>query len=53
MSADDKKRVWDPDVEEIQQDVRDRLREGRGALGMADEKLPAAVQAAEKLNEGS
>ena len=53
MSADDKKRVWDPDVDEIRQDVRDRLREGRGALGVADEQLPAAVEAAEKLGEGS
>jgi formylglycine-generating enzyme required for sulfatase activity len=53
MSAEDKKRVWDPDVDDIRQDVRDRLREGRGALGVADEKLPAAVEAAEKLSEGS
>ena len=29
--------------------VRDRLREGRGALGMADKELPAAIEAAEKL----
>ena len=53
MSADEKKRVWDPDVPDLEQDVRDRLREGRGALGVADEKLPAAVEAAETLDEGS
>ena len=29
---------------------RDRLREGRGALGVADKDLPAAVEAAEKLD---
>ena len=34
--------------EDIQQDVRDRLREGRGVLGVADRSLPAAVDAAEK-----
>jgi formylglycine-generating enzyme required for sulfatase activity len=51
LSADEKKRVWEADVEDIRQDVNDRLREGRGALGVVDEELPAAVEAAEKLNE--
>jgi formylglycine-generating enzyme len=53
LSADDKKRVWEADVDEIRQDVGDRLREGRGALGVADESLPAAVKAAEELGEDS
>jgi hypothetical protein len=35
----------------MRQDVKDRLREGRGALGVADKTLPAAVEAAEKLNK--
>jgi hypothetical protein len=33
--------------------VHDRLREGRGALGIADEELPAAVRAAEELSDDS
>ena len=32
------------------QDVRDRLREGRGVMGVADKDLPAAIEAAEKLD---
>ncbi len=54
LTDDDKKRVWEADHEYIQQDVRDRLREGRGALGRADKGLPDAVKAAEQLDkEGS
>jgi formylglycine-generating enzyme required for sulfatase activity len=53
LTEDEKKRVWEADVDDIRQDVKDRLREGRGALGVADESLPAAVEAAEKLNKGS
>ena len=34
------------DVDDVRQDVKDRLREGRGALGVADKSLPAAVEAA-------
>ncbi len=51
LSAEEKKRVWEADVDDIRQDVNDRLREGRGALGVADKNLPAAVEAAEKLNK--
>jgi formylglycine-generating enzyme required for sulfatase activity len=51
MSAEDKKRVWDADVDDIRQDVQDRLREGRGALGKTDKDLPAAIEAANKLGE--
>ena len=53
LTAEDKKRVWEADIEDVQQDVKDRLREGRGAIGVADDKLPAAVKAAEKLTPGS
>ncbi len=53
LSADAKKRVWEIDVEDVRQDVRDRLRDGRGALGVADEELPAAIKAAEELDQGS
>jgi sulfatase modifying factor 1 len=50
MSDEDKRRVWEADVDELRSDVKSRLKEGRGALGVADPTLPAAVQAAEKLN---
>jgi sulfatase modifying factor 1 len=50
LTAKERKRSWDPDVEDIQQDVLDRLREGRGALGVVDRSLPAAVEAAEKVD---
>lgn len=51
LTADEKKRVWEADVDDIRQDVKDRLREGRGALGNADQSLPDAIQAADKLSE--
>ena len=50
LTADEKKRAWEADVDDVRQDVTDRLREGRGAIGVADKSLPAAVEAAEKLN---
>jgi formylglycine-generating enzyme required for sulfatase activity len=37
------KKVWDADIERIQQDVADRLEEGRGAQTVADPRLPAAA----------
>ena len=40
-------KVWDPDVEAINFDVEIRLEEGRGVLGIVDQKLPAAIQALE------
>lgn len=39
------KKVWDADIKRIQQDVADRLDEGRGAQTAADERLPGAVDA--------
>ncbi|HVT30729.1 MAG TPA: formylglycine-generating enzyme family protein [Lacipirellulaceae bacterium] len=53
MTAEEKKRAWEADVNDIRQDVQDRLREGRGALGVADKGLPAAVKAAERLNDSN
>jgi formylglycine-generating enzyme required for sulfatase activity len=50
MSTEVKQRVWDADVDDLRQDVRDRMREGRGVIGVADKELPAAVEAAEKLS---
>jgi formylglycine-generating enzyme required for sulfatase activity len=49
MTAELKQKAWDADVDDLRQDVRDRLREGRGVLGVADQNLPAAIEAAEKL----
>lgn len=50
LTAEDKKRAWDADEESLEQDVRDRLKEGRGILGRANQTLPAAAVAAEKLD---
>jgi len=44
MDAEMKKKVWDADIEEIRQDVADRLEEGRGTRSAADSRLPAALQ---------
>jgi len=35
---------WKIDNEDTQYDVDDRLSEGRGALGMVDRALPAAIE---------
>jgi formylglycine-generating enzyme required for sulfatase activity len=43
MDAALRKKVWDADIERIQQDVADRLKEGRGAQAAADPRLPAAA----------
>ena len=53
LTAAEKKSAWEADVDDVHEDVKDRLHEGRGAIGVADESLPAAVEAAEKLNKGS
>jgi formylglycine-generating enzyme required for sulfatase activity len=49
LSPEDKVRVWDAEVDELRADVRDRLKEGRGVLGVTDPALPAALEAAEGL----
>ncbi len=43
MDAKLLKKVWDADVKRIQQDVADRLEEGRGVQVSADPRLPAAA----------
>jgi formylglycine-generating enzyme required for sulfatase activity len=53
LTDEEKKRVWEADIDDVRQDVKDRLREGRGAIGVADASLPEAIEAAEKLNKGS
>ncbi len=53
LSDEEKKLVWEADVDDVREDVAARLREGRGALGMANETLPAAVEAAEQLEKSS
>ncbi len=51
LATEEKQRLWDPDVEDLREDVGNRLREGRGVMGVADRDLPAAIEAAEKLDE--
>lgn len=51
LSAEDRRRAWDADVDEIREDVTMRLDEGRGALGVADQSLPQAVEAAGRLGD--
>jgi hypothetical protein len=50
--VEEKRQVWEPDVERVRQDVRDRLKEGRGVLGVADPSLPAAIEAVKKIDAG-
>ncbi|MEX0819546.1 MAG: formylglycine-generating enzyme family protein [Pirellulaceae bacterium] len=37
-------KYWDADVEDIRFDIQIRLEEGRGVLGIVDEKLPGAIK---------
>jgi formylglycine-generating enzyme len=46
-----RKRAWEADTDSLREDVEDRLREGRGAVGTANETLPAAVEAAKRLEK--
>jgi formylglycine-generating enzyme len=39
-----RERYWKPDAWEIAEGVNDRMQDGRGALGVADPDLPAAIQ---------
>jgi formylglycine-generating enzyme required for sulfatase activity len=50
MTTELKQKAWEADVDDLRQDVRDRLREGRGVLGVADKDLPAAIKAAGELD---
>jgi hypothetical protein len=47
LSADEMKKFWEVDHEDIQLDVEIRLEEGRGAIGITDKTLPEDIQ---KLN---
>ena len=51
MDAKTKERVWEADVELTRLDVEDRLAEGRGAIGSATPKLPAAVSQLKAMAE--
>jgi formylglycine-generating enzyme required for sulfatase activity len=44
-AAVDRAKWWDADIESIREDTADRLREGRGARGIVDPKLPADLEA--------
>jgi formylglycine-generating enzyme required for sulfatase activity len=51
MSDEVKTKAWEADIDDVRQDVKEKLIEGRGAIGVADESLPAAAKAAETLNQ--
>jgi formylglycine-generating enzyme required for sulfatase activity len=42
-------KYWDADVESISDDTKERIDEGRGAIGVVDAKLPEDVKHAEEL----
>jgi formylglycine-generating enzyme len=50
MTAEEKRRVWDADVESVREDVQDRLKEGRGVIGIPSPTLPAAAKAVDELD---
>ena len=50
IPAEMKPKVWDAETPQIARDVQRRLEEGRGVRGIADEQLPAALEAAEKVS---
>lgn len=43
-----REKVWEIDDEDIRYDVNDRMTEGRGAEGIVDKDLPAAIKELEK-----
>jgi hypothetical protein len=51
LSDEDEQKAWEADVDDLRTDVKARLKEGRGALGNADDDLPEAIEAAKKLDE--
>jgi formylglycine-generating enzyme required for sulfatase activity len=42
---------WDAIIEDIQFDVSDRLKEGRGAIGPSDKQLPDAIKLLEEVKK--
>ncbi|MGE0605820.1 MAG: formylglycine-generating enzyme family protein [Pirellulales bacterium] len=47
-AASERGKYWDADVESIRRAVAQRISEGRGAAGVADADLPAALQSLKK-----
>ena len=45
----DRQKYWDADVESIVDDTKERIDEGRGAIGPVDPKLPDDVKRAEEI----
>ena len=43
-AAAERNRYWDPDCDEVRDDVEDRLNDGRGVRGLVDPKLPQAIE---------
>jgi formylglycine-generating enzyme required for sulfatase activity len=44
LTMSQRDRVWEPDVDAIRDPVSDRLKEGRGVLGLVDPALPDAAK---------
>jgi formylglycine-generating enzyme required for sulfatase activity len=54
LSADEKKRAWEIDEPSVQDDVKGRLEQARGVLGVVDQSLPEVLkqlEAFKKLHE--
>jgi hypothetical protein len=51
MSEELRTRVWEPDFDQLKQDVADRLDEGRGARAAADSRLPGAISGLREAGE--
>lgn len=47
-SAEEQRRYWDADVEEIRHAVENKVKEKRGVEGLADQDLPAAIEKLKK-----
>ena len=50
MTEAQSRKFWEPLDEETQQDVRDRVNEGRGAIGIVSRQLMEAIAADRKQN---
>jgi formylglycine-generating enzyme required for sulfatase activity len=51
-TSEDLKKAWEPAVEDIQDAADYRISEGRGAWGLVDPDLPAAIEAVKKKKAG-
>jgi formylglycine-generating enzyme required for sulfatase activity len=45
LTEQDRQRMWEADVDDIRDAVGDRLKEGRGVMGVVDPQLPADAEA--------